>query len=103
MGKLLTDGRRGDSPHAASYYTFSVLVTTEALITRDPDRWPLPCEPLETSARTIGPLHGPTARRPGLRTSTRPYAHGSSFAGFAFMLIVFPWPTLIVRHPTFVF
>src|SRR5262245_56166273 len=36
VGKILADVRRGDGPPAATHYTFSALVTTEALITRDP-------------------------------------------------------------------
>jgi NitT/TauT family transport system substrate-binding protein len=36
VGKILADVRRGDGPPAARHYTFSALVTTEALITRDP-------------------------------------------------------------------
>jgi NitT/TauT family transport system substrate-binding protein len=35
VGKILADVRRGDGPPAARHYTFSALVTTEALITRD--------------------------------------------------------------------
>jgi NitT/TauT family transport system substrate-binding protein len=36
VGQILIDVRRGDGPPAARHYTFSALVTTEALITRDP-------------------------------------------------------------------
>jgi NitT/TauT family transport system substrate-binding protein len=36
VGKVLVDVRRGDGPPAARDYTFSALVTTEALIARDP-------------------------------------------------------------------
>jgi NitT/TauT family transport system substrate-binding protein len=38
VGKILADVRRGDGPPAARHYTFSALVTTEALITRDPEQ-----------------------------------------------------------------
>jgi NitT/TauT family transport system substrate-binding protein len=36
VGKILLDLRRGDGPPAARHYTFSALVTTEALIARAP-------------------------------------------------------------------
>lgn len=38
VGKLLLDVRRGDGPPQASTLTFTALVTTEALIERDPER-----------------------------------------------------------------
>jgi NitT/TauT family transport system substrate-binding protein len=38
VGQILADVRRGDGPPAARHYTFSALVTTEALITRDPEQ-----------------------------------------------------------------
>jgi ABC-type nitrate/sulfonate/bicarbonate transport system substrate-binding protein len=36
VGKILVDVRRGDGPPVAGDYTFSALVTTDALIARDP-------------------------------------------------------------------
>jgi NitT/TauT family transport system substrate-binding protein len=38
IGKVLLDVRRGDGPPAARNFTFSGLVTTDALIDRDPER-----------------------------------------------------------------
>ena len=38
VGKVLLDVRRGDGPPAARNFTFSGLVTTDALIDRDPER-----------------------------------------------------------------
>jgi ABC-type nitrate/sulfonate/bicarbonate transport system substrate-binding protein len=38
VGQILADVRCGDGPPAARHYTFSALVTTEALITRDPEQ-----------------------------------------------------------------
>jgi NitT/TauT family transport system substrate-binding protein len=38
VGKILIDVRRGDGPPVARHYTFSALVTTEALITHDPEQ-----------------------------------------------------------------
>ena len=38
VGKVLLDVRRGDGPSAARNFTFSGLVTTDALINRDPER-----------------------------------------------------------------
>jgi ABC-type nitrate/sulfonate/bicarbonate transport system substrate-binding protein len=38
VGKILLDVRRGDGPAAARHFTFSSLITTDALIERDPDR-----------------------------------------------------------------
>jgi ABC-type nitrate/sulfonate/bicarbonate transport system substrate-binding protein len=38
VGKIVVDVRRGDGPSAAKHYTFSALITTEALIERDSDR-----------------------------------------------------------------
>jgi NitT/TauT family transport system substrate-binding protein len=38
VGQILADVRRGDGPPAARDYTFSALVTTEELITRDPEQ-----------------------------------------------------------------
>jgi NitT/TauT family transport system substrate-binding protein len=38
VGKVLLDVRRGDGPPAARNFTFAGLVTTDALIDRDPER-----------------------------------------------------------------
>ena len=38
VGKVLLDVRRGDGPPAARNFTFTGLVTTDALIGRDPER-----------------------------------------------------------------
>jgi NitT/TauT family transport system substrate-binding protein len=38
VGKVLLDVRRGDGPPAARNFTFSGLVTTDAVIDRDPER-----------------------------------------------------------------
>ena len=38
VGKIVLDVRRGDGPPAAGRYTFSALITTEALIEREVDR-----------------------------------------------------------------
>jgi len=38
VGKILLDVRRGDGPAAARHFTFCSLVTTDALIERDPER-----------------------------------------------------------------
>ncbi|MGH7843672.1 MAG: ABC transporter substrate-binding protein, partial [Candidatus Binatia bacterium] len=38
VGKVLLDVRRGDGPSAARNFTFAGLVTTDALIDRDPER-----------------------------------------------------------------
>jgi ABC-type nitrate/sulfonate/bicarbonate transport system substrate-binding protein len=38
VGKMLLDVRRGDGPAAARHFTFCGLVTTDALIERDPER-----------------------------------------------------------------
>jgi NitT/TauT family transport system substrate-binding protein len=38
VGKVLLDVRRGDGPPAARNFTFTGLVTTDALIDRDPER-----------------------------------------------------------------
>jgi NitT/TauT family transport system substrate-binding protein len=38
IGKVLLDVRRGDGPPAARNFTFSGVVTTDALIDRDPER-----------------------------------------------------------------
>jgi ABC-type nitrate/sulfonate/bicarbonate transport system substrate-binding protein len=38
VGRILVDVRRGDGPPAARDYTFSALVTTDALIARDPEQ-----------------------------------------------------------------
>ena len=38
VGKILLDVRRGDGPAAARYFTFVGLITTDALIERDPER-----------------------------------------------------------------
>jgi ABC-type nitrate/sulfonate/bicarbonate transport system substrate-binding protein len=38
VGKILLDVRRGDDPPEARHFTFPGLVTTDALIARDPER-----------------------------------------------------------------
>ncbi|HEV8641347.1 MAG TPA: ABC transporter substrate-binding protein [Methylomirabilota bacterium] len=38
VGRIVVDVRRGDGPPAARDFTFAALVTTEALIARDPQR-----------------------------------------------------------------
>jgi NitT/TauT family transport system substrate-binding protein len=38
VGKVVVDVRRGDGPAVARHFTFSALVTTEALIARDPEQ-----------------------------------------------------------------
>jgi NitT/TauT family transport system substrate-binding protein len=38
VGKVIADVRRGDGPPVARHFTFSALVTTEALIARDPEQ-----------------------------------------------------------------
>ena len=38
VAKILTDVRRGDGPPGVRHYTFSALVTIEALITCDPEQ-----------------------------------------------------------------
>jgi NitT/TauT family transport system substrate-binding protein len=38
VGKIVVDVRRGDGPPGAGQYTFAALSTTDALITREPDR-----------------------------------------------------------------
>jgi ABC-type nitrate/sulfonate/bicarbonate transport system substrate-binding protein len=38
VGKIVVDVRRGDGPPGAGQYTFAGLCTTDALITREPDR-----------------------------------------------------------------
>ncbi|MGH7314272.1 MAG: ABC transporter substrate-binding protein, partial [Candidatus Rokuibacteriota bacterium] len=38
VGRIVVDVRRGDGPPAARDFTFAALVTTEALVARDPER-----------------------------------------------------------------
>ena len=61
VGKIVVDVRRGDGPPAAKHYTFSALITTEALIERDSDR-------VAAAVRAIVKAHRTLRADPGRAT-----------------------------------
>jgi ABC-type nitrate/sulfonate/bicarbonate transport system substrate-binding protein len=58
VGTVVVDARRGDGPRGARDYTFAALVTTEALIERDP-------EAVAAAVRAIVRTHQALRRDPG--------------------------------------
>src|SRR5437899_11611353 len=54
VGKVIADVRRGDGPPAAGHYTFAALATTDALITREPERVAAAVRSIVRAQRRLG-------------------------------------------------